>query len=267
MNIYKFELKVLSKSIITWSLTIFVVLMLFMSMYPTFSSDAAMLDQIMENYPEELLKMVGMTGGLSMSSVLGFFVFVFGFMQLFLAIQASNYGFSILSIEERELTADFLLSKPISRKTIFLYKFMAAFTGITITNIVLWASSILSLVLFAGDNTYDSEKLVLFLSCMILFQLFFLGVGMIISVSVKKVRSVLSFSMALSFGLYIMNGIRSIIGGELLGILTPFYHFEPGKILDTGNLNLPMTVLSIFAIVCSLVGSYILYMKRNIHSL
>ena len=51
---------------------------------------------------------------LDMSSVLGFFSFVFLFCQICLAIQAANYGFSLVSVEERELTADFLLAKPVA---------------------------------------------------------------------------------------------------------------------------------------------------------
>ena len=45
--------------------------------------------------------------GIDMASVLGFYGLAFGFVQVCLAIQAANYGFSMLSVEERDLTADF----------------------------------------------------------------------------------------------------------------------------------------------------------------
>lgn len=267
MNIYKFEFKMLGKSVLTWGITIVGVFIMFMSFFPMFSKDSAILDSILANYPEEMLKMLGMASGLNMASVLGYLVFVYGFIQLFLAIQASNYGFSILTVEERELTADFLLSKPISRQHIIISKVMAAFTAIFITNIVLWGATFVSIILFAEGKTYEVSYLILFLFTTLLFQLFFMAVSMVISVSVKKVRSVLSFSMALSFGMYIINGIQNIVGGDILGYFTPFHYFDPSTILESGSLNISLTILSLVLIVGALISTYILYIKRNIHSL
>ncbi len=89
---------------------------------------------------------------------------------------------------------------------------------------------------------------------------------MLISVSVKKIRSVLTYSMALAFGLYVLNAVGSITGGKLLGVLSPFYHFEAGFILTNGRFNLPMIIISLTIILISIVMSYFLYLKRNILS-
>lgn len=267
MNIYKYELKMYTKSIIIWSLSVAAIIFMFMSFYPAIGADVAIMDKIMEAYPEELLKAFGMSGGLSLSSVLGFLMFTYAFVQLCLAIQSANYGFHFLSVEERELTADFLMSKPVSRREIIISKFFAAFTGLTITNIVIWLVTFAGLALFNSGNDYEIKNVILLLLTNTIFQLFFLSVGMVISVSVKKIRSVLSYSMALSFGLYMINAIRSIIGGKTLGLISPFYHFEPAYILEFGKYDMTLVSISIVVIVCSLGASYILYLKRNIHSL
>jgi ABC-2 type transport system permease protein len=81
------------------------------------------------------------------------------------------------------------------------------------------------------------------------------------------IRSVLSFSLALAFGLYVLNALRSIIGGNLLGLFTPYYHFDPGYILDKGELNLPLVLISVAVIIVSMIASYILYNRRNIRAL
>ena len=267
MNIFIYEFKMYVKSVLAWSISIMALLTMFMAFYPTFGSDVAIMDKILENYPKELLKIMGMNTGMSLSSVLGYFVFVFVFIQLCIAIQASNYGFSFLSVEERELTADFLMSKPVSRSKILVSKFLAALLALTITNAVLWITSFTTIAIFSEGKDYNINNLILLLLTIGVFQLFFMSIGMIISVSVKKIRSVLSFSMALSFGLYILNALRNIFGGELLGILTPFYHFEPGYILEKGQYNLPLVFISIGIIIISIVATYILYLKRNIHTL
>jgi ABC-2 type transport system permease protein len=238
-----------------------------MAVYPTFGKDVAMMDKIMANYPPELMAAFGMNQGLSLSTVLGFLVFTFVFVQLCLAIQASNYGFSFLSVEEREYTADFLMTKPVSRQTIIVQKFLAAFLALVLTNVIVWIGTYAAVELFRDGNTYDLGKLILLLSSTLLFQMFFISVGMLISVSLKKIRSVLSYSMALAFGLYVVNAIRNVIGGELLGLVSPFYHFDPGYILDKGSYNTPLVAISLVVIVGSMVTSYVLYIKRNIHSL
>jgi len=267
MNIFRYEFKMYRKSIITWALSIAAILIMYMAFYPSFGADVEMMDKLLENYPEELLKAFGMGGSLSLSSISGFLAFTFTFVQLCLAIQASNYGFSILSVEERELTADFLMSKPVSRNTILFGKFFAAFIALTITNIAVWICTYISLALYNNGSEYDSGAVAMLLASNMLIQLFFMSVGMVISVSAKKIRSVLSFSMALSFGAYMINAIRGIIDSKLLGYITPFYHFEPNGILEFGKINWSLGIISLVIIVGSLVATYVLYNNRNIHSL
>ena len=102
MNIYKQEFKMIRGSVLTWSLSIAALLVIMMSFFSTMAADAEMLKLVMDQMPEELLIAFGMTG-LDMSQVLGFFGFLFLFVQLCLAIQASNYGFGLLSLEERDV--------------------------------------------------------------------------------------------------------------------------------------------------------------------
>jgi ABC-2 type transport system permease protein len=97
------------------------------SLFPFLAGDAELLRDMMANFPEDLLMAFGMNGT-DLSTVLGYYSFVFLFVQICLAIQASNYGFALVSIEERELTADFLLTKPVRRNRILTIKYLAAFT-------------------------------------------------------------------------------------------------------------------------------------------
>ncbi|MBI9109114.1 MAG: ABC transporter permease subunit [Spirochaetales bacterium] len=267
MTIFLYELKMYRKSIIIWCSSISGMMFMFMAIYPSFAADASLMEMMLANYPEEFLKAFGMAGNLSLSSVLGYFGFTFVYIQLCLAIQSANYGFHFLSVEERELTADFLMSKPVSRRKIFISKFMAAFAALSITNIVVGLVSLASVAVFNDGNEWKAVNIVVLISSTVFFQLFFVSIGMLISVSVKKIRSVLAFSMSLSFGLYILNAMRGIFGGELLGIITPFYHFEPGYILEFGRYNIEKSVISFAIIFVSIVISWVLYSRRNIHSL
>lgn len=253
------------RSVITWSVSIAILILVFMSLFSSFAADTALLNKMLSKFPKELLIAFGMSD-MDFSTVLGYFGLIFLFCQICLAIQAANYGFSLVSIEERELTADFLLAKPVGRKEIMTSKLLAAFTGLTITNIVVWISSFVFIKIFGKGEGYEVKSLVLLLLTNIPFQLFFLSVGLIISLLVKRIRSVTPFAMGLAFGMYILNAFGNMIGEDSLEVISPFKHFEPNYILKNAAYDLPLVSISLIVIIVSLVASYVLYSKRNIHT-
>jgi ABC-2 type transport system permease protein len=264
VNIYKQELKMLSKSVITWSIALVLLLWIFMSIFIGFAESAELLNAQLENFPPELLMAFGMDT-LDLSSVLGFYSLAFLFCQVCFAIQAANYGFSLVSVEERDMTADFLLAKPISRTKILTTKFLAAFTGLTITNLVVWISSFVLIHIYREGRPYDTRALLMLLGSIVVFQLFFLTVGLLISLLVRRVRSVTPFSMALAFGMYVLSAFGGMIGDDKLEIITPFKHFEPNYIISNAAYD-PLLGISVAVILVSMIGSYVLYLRRDIHS-
>lgn len=267
MNIYKHEFKMNLKSVITWSLSLGVLIFIYMSLYPSFSSagNGDLLKDVMAEMPEEFLEAFGMAG-IDMSTVLGFFGMVLLFLQICVAIQAANYGFSLVSVEETDLTADFLLAKPVGRIKILTSKLLAALTGLAITNIAIWIATYGFINAYSDGKPYDSDTLVLLLLTITFLQLFFLTVGMVISLLMRKVRSVTPLSMGLAFGMYLLSAFEGMLGEDKLSYITPFKHFEANQITLNGAYDTPLVMISVSVIVLSLIGSYVLYQKRDIHS-
>ncbi|HBX69917.1 MAG TPA: hypothetical protein DEH25_11210 [Chloroflexi bacterium] len=263
MNIYKQEFKMNLRSVISWSVTQVILIFIFTAIFGSMSDSAALLSEAMDKFPPELLAAFGMTN-MDMSTVLGFFALAFLFCQICLAIQAANYGISLLSVEERELTADFLLAKPVGRTQILTSKLLSVFTGLTITNVIVWVSSFVFLNIYKNGQEINTNALLMLLLSIVLFQLFFLTVGMVISLLVKRVRSVTTFSMALVFGLYILTAFSGMMGGTSLEIISPFKQFEPNYIIKNSAYDTPLVLLSVAVTLISIVGSYILYQRRNI---
>lgn len=267
MNIYIFEFKMYARSLWLWALALFALQIIFMAFYPAMAKDAAMIDLILEHYPKELLQAFGMGESVSLATVLGYYTFVFAFVQLCLAVQGAYYGFHFLSLEERELTADFLFSKPVTRTKILVSKYVAALTALVITHGAVIGSTFVAIALFRDGKSYELDKLLVLLASVPVFQLFFFSIGMLVTVLTTKIRNVLSYAMALAFGLHILNALRGIVGGRLLGIASPFYHFEPANIIETGGWAADRVWISVLVILCSTLISYKLYLKRNIHAL
>jgi ABC-2 type transport system permease protein len=263
INIFRQELKMRWRSVITWSVALAALILIYVSMFSSFAGQAELMNEMMANFPEQLLVAFGIKD-VNLATILGFFSFVFLFVQLCLAIQAANYGFSLVSVEEREWTADFLLAKPVARTKILTSKLLAALCGLLVTDVVAWIASVLFINLFKGDLTYDSGRLFLLLLSIVPFQLFFLAVGLVISLLVKRVRSVTPYAMALGFGMYVLSVFGDMLGESALEKITPFKHFEPNYILQNGAWDLPLVLVSVVVIVIALVGSYLLYARRDI---
>jgi ABC-2 type transport system permease protein len=82
---------------------------------------------------------------------------------------------------------------------------------------------------------------------------------------VKRVRNVTPFSMGLVFGLYILNAFGGMLGEKSLEIISPFKHFDPNYILKNAAFD-PLVLISVTVIVTAVLGSYILYERRNMIS-
>jgi len=264
VNIYKHEFKMYSKSVLTWSIALTLILWLILSIFSSIAVSAELFNSALKEFPPEFLMAFGMDT-MYLSTPLGFYTFAFLFCQICLAIQAANYGFSMVSVEERDMTADFLLAKPIGRAKILTTKFLAAFTGLTITNIVVWISSFVFINLYRDGRPFEIKLLLLLLGSIVVFQMFFLTVGVLISLLVKRVRSVTPYSMALAFGLYVLNAFGGMLGDDKLEIITPFKHFDSNYIIANAAYD-PLVLISIAVIFVSVGGSYVLYLRRDIPS-
>lgn len=264
-NIYTHEVRLKLRSVLIWSLSIAALIFFFFSIYQSFASQAELTNKLMEKFPEELKVAFGLNH-LDMATVLGFFSLIYTFTMLCAAIQAGNFGFGLVSIEESELTADFLLTKPVSRVRILTSKLLAALTAIVMTNLAISLATVLAITIYKGDRTYDPATLALLLVGLLLFQIFFLCVGLVISLLVKRIHNVTPFSLGLAFGAYVLNAFSGIFGDVKLEYITPFRHFDPYYILEHKAFDIRLLILNICISVVAVAVSYWLYIHRDVHA-
>lgn len=263
-NIFRREFRASLRSIATWSASIAALVSVCLALYPSFSQQADQINQAMANFPPALRDAFGMKGDLA--SVLGFFGFLFLFVQLCIAIQASGYGFGLVSVEEREWTADFLLSKPIKRNGVMSAKLLAALSAMAVTDIVVAAACFGAVSAFSSGKPYDSGTLGLMVLSIVPFQLFFFFAGLAVSLLVKRIRSVMPYSLGLAFGMYVLSVFSDVLGTSALEKVTPFKHFSPTYLVEHGGFDMALVAVSIAVIAAGIVASYALYNRRDIPS-
>lgn len=264
MNIFLHELKVYRKSMIIWSLSLLVIVVLFMSFYPSFAKDSEEFTKIMAGYPEPIRNALGVNLG-NFFTILGFYCFPLSFITLCGAIQAMNLGTGIVSKEVREKTADFLLTKPVTRRTVLTSKLLAAFSVLVITNIVyITAASIMAFQVKTDDFSF---KLFIMLSLTMFFvQLIFLSLGIIISVVVPKIKSVLTVSLATVFAFYFLGMFTTTSAEEAKRYLSPFNYFDTAFIIKNKSFEASFLIAGAIIIILAIAASYFVYAKKDIHS-
>lgn len=265
MNIFLHELKAYRKSTILWSLSLAVVVIIFFSLFPSLSRDIDQMKNLLEGFPEGIRRGIGISLE-SFNNILGYYSFPFTFIILIGSIQAMNLGTSIVSKEVREKTVDFLLTKPMKRTKILTAKILAVITCLFITNsiYIVAASSIASAV----KNEDYSFKLFFMISITLLFvQMIFMWLGVMISVIIPKIKSVLPISLATVFIFYFISFLSEADGGDVTRYITPFKYFDPDYIIKNGGYERSFIIISLVIIMVAMITSYRIYDKKDIHAI
>ena len=184
MNIYLHELKVNCKSVLTWVGVAILLMLLYVAFYSSFGADMDSFVKLMESMPEGMKSAMGVDISI-IGSILGYYAFILTVILVCMGIQAINLGLSILSKEERGKTADFLLTKPVSRIKVITTKILASLTIILFINIILFISNYL-ILLIVGGEAFNFEVYTLLTLPILFIQLLFWSLGFLISVILKK---------------------------------------------------------------------------------
>lgn len=262
MNVYLHELKQYRKFILIWVLSLCLLIILLMMMYPTIEQDAESFLKLLENYPEELRYALGMYIE-NITSVLGFCAFIFSFTMLLTTIQAMIVGVNIMTKEVREKTADFLLTKPISRKALIIYKILASLTVFIITNIFIYLVSLISIKLMS-KTTFDVGLFTQIAFSLLLTQLLFFTLGLFISLVLKKVKSPLGISLGVVLLLYALSTLLVKEHNDVTRYLTLYKYFEPNFIFMKNGYDVPFIIIGMIIVTILFILSLAIYDKKDI---
>lgn len=260
MNIYWYETKKQLGTSLWWILTLAFFIWACVAFFEAIANDAMM--EVIDQFPDALKKAFGMD--MDISKILGYFAFIAIFVYLCGAIFACNLGLNAVSVEERDLTADFLVSKPVTRNRILSLKILSGLTHITLLTVCIGLMSVVSVELYKSGQTYSKQALFLIILGLFLFQLLFYSLGLLISVLLKKMESPLPFSLGISFGLYMLDTFDTLLEDTFLRYLIPFDYFDIRYIVDNAAYKTYGIIISLALITVYTTGTYLLYNRRNI---
>lgn len=205
-----------------WALALGAVTYLMMYLFPSIAHQRAQWDKLIAQLPKGILAGFGMNQ-LQLSNIFGYYgTQIYPLLVLFAAIYAVMLFSQLLSREESEGTAEFLMAKPVSRSEIFLGKAVAglvlavAFNGVLF--LITWAA-------FAQFHTapYSVSTLAWFTAGMLLVTFVFGGCGLVVSAYITRPRTLMPVTLGIAIGTYLL-GIASAMSPKLndLRYLSPF---------------------------------------------
>ena len=233
MTIFKHELRQGRSTLIIWTAAISFMLGICIVIYPEMSTQMGDISAMFADMGS-FAQAFGMDR-INFGEFLGFFGVECGnVLGLGGAFFAALLGISALAKEEKEHTAEFLLTHPVSRTRVITEKLSAVIAQIVILNLAVIAVTALS-VLIIGEEADIKTFALLFLS-FFLMQLEVAAVTFGISAFLR--RGSLGIGLGLAAVFYFMNIVANLIDEtKFLKYITPFGYTESADIIADGALN------------------------------
>jgi ABC-2 type transport system permease protein len=258
MNLLIAELKRSFRSWLNYTFSILATFVIFVWFFDFFKEDAALLDKLLQNFPQEFKAAFGFAD-VKLGEISGYLSFVSSYIILVGAVYGMKLGVSLLSEESRKKTADFLLSKPVRRWQVVTAKLETALICLVAQNIAFFGLGLVALKVLV-DETIDIPIFTLQSFTTLYVQLFFLGLGFAIAALASKIKSVMPITLGIVFFFFIIQMIND------LAYLTPFAYFKGSAILANRHYSATYLAIDLVFFVVTTAFSYYFYNKKDIHA-
>lgn len=177
------------------------------------------------------------------------------------AFYAAICAAGILSKEEKDGTAEFLLTHPISRRTVLMQKLAAILIQITVMNVVVYLLSIGSMALIGEAIPWKEVNLMhLAYYCL---QLELGGICFGVSAFLRK--GSLGVGLGIAVMLYFANLISNMAEvAEGLRYITPFAYCDGADIVTNGNLDLLLLGIGFLFTAVGIGSAFWKYCRKDI---
>lgn len=218
--------------------------------------------QLLESFPRVVLATFGMVD--ANISILGEYYGVVAFLALIcLSIYAISLGTQVIKNESIDETAEFLYSKPRSRSSILVAKFLAAIVCLSIAAIVTYGASFVG-ISWLEDVPSQTETLNRYLLVYLVFSLIFLFMGSFFA----SLTYLTEKRLSLGFSIFLISYALSVIYDlsektSWLRYFTPFKYFLTREVVYN-DWYLPTIVLSGILIVVLAAASFVVFSRKDL---
>lgn len=260
MTVFKHELRQGRNALLIWTAAISFMLAICIVIYPEMGSQMNEMSAMFADMGS-FSQAFGMDR-INFGEFIGFFGVECGnVLGLGGAFFAALLGISSLAKEEREHTAEFLLTHPISRTEILFEKLCAVIVQIVILNGA--AIAVTALSILAINETIPAKTLALLFLAYFLMQLEVAGITFGISAFLR--HGGLGIGLGLAAVFYFLNIIANMTKGtKFLKYITPFGYTEGADIIADGCINMGYLAAGIAFTAAGVILAFRKYRKKDI---
>ena len=261
MTLVKHELKQGKILFMIWTAAIGFLLVICVFLFPEMKGQMESVNDVFASMGS-FTEAFGMDR-LNFGSLVGFYAVECGnVLGLGGAFYAALCAAGILSKEEKDKTAEFLLTHPVSRKRIITEKLVAVLLQITAMNIIIYAVAVGSIAA-VGEEIPLKEISLLHLAYYLL-QIELAGICFGISAFLRKGSA--GAGLGIAAVMYFLNLIANIADvAELLKYITPFGYCDGADIVTNGRLDGGMVAIGAGIGIGGIMIAYLKYTKKDIH--
>ena len=177
------------------------------------------------------------------------------------AFYASLCAVAMLSKEEKDRTAEFLLTHPVGRARIITGKLTAVIIQVTAMNLIIWVLSVGSMA--AVGEAVPWKELNLLHLAYYLLQLELAGICFGISAFMRK--GSVGTGLGIAAVMYFLNLIANITeSASFLNYITPFGFCGGADIVTAGGLDAAKIAIGMALGIAGILAAYLKYSKKDI---
>lgn len=261
MTLLKSELKRNRTPLIIWSASIAFLLFICLIIFPDMKSQVSELNTAFSSMGG-FTEAFGMDR-LNMGELMGFYGLECGnILGIGGSFFAAYIGVSALADEEKNRTAEFLMTHPVSRGKIVLDKLLSVLIQILILNVVGVLTSLI-VISAIGEDVQINEFFLLHLAYLLL-QIEIAAVCFGISAAIR--RSGTGIGLGLAAILYFLNIIANLTEkADWLKYITPFGYAEAADIIANSEIDWVLAVIGCIVTAAGIAAAFIVYIRKDIH--
>lgn len=260
MTIFRHELKQGRKSFIIWTASITLLIVVCVFLFPEMKGQ---MDAVSDMFASmgSFTAMFGMDQ-LDFGQYVGYYSIECGnVLGLGGAFFAALLGISALAKEEKERTAEYLLTHPVSRFRIITKKLLSVMFQILVMNLIIWLSVIASTAAIGETIPWKDLNLIHLAFLLMQFEL----AGICFGISAFLSRGGLGLGLGIAILSYFVNLISNITeSAAALKYITPFSYTEGADIVTNGKLDTTYVLIGMAIMVIAVAAGYWKYNKKDI---
>lgn len=263
MNIIKREMKANLKSLIVWMVSLTLLFFAASSEYSVFAENEEIAALMQNPAFLDVFKALGVNK-IDIMSPEGYLSLMSFYIYLPLAIYSALIGSGIIAKEERDKTAEYVFTLPVTRNKVLASKLIVAILYSLFLTLWLMLFSYWAFGRIASSNNFTPFMINLTMG-VFFTQLVFLSIGLVLSSILKQYKKSGSITLGILITTFMISMLTQITDKvDFLKYVTPFQYFNVNDMLS-GEFAIEFLVVSFVIVASCITGLFYFYNKRDLY--